>query len=70
MVSSFLVSRVGAKVAPRGFKPIMDPTSNKVSINMPLGSWKVLVDPSQEKIETNNIVGLYSGPVMEILIMS
>ncbi|XP_050914557.1 uncharacterized protein LOC127129411 [Lathyrus oleraceus] len=35
MVNSFLVSRVGAKVVPRGIRPAMEVTSNKVGVNMP-----------------------------------
>lgn len=70
IVNLCCVSMVGQKVEPTGFKLVIEATSNKVGINMPQGSKKVLIDPSQKKIEARNMDGLYLGPVLDILTMS
>lgn len=70
MVNSLVVSTVGVKNSPRGLSPVIAATSNKVGVNMPHGNSKVLVEPSQKKIDLNNMVGLYLEQVLEILIMS
>lgn len=62
MVNSLVVSKVRVKISPKGLRHVIVATSNKVGINMPQGNWKVLVKPSQKKIETNNITGLYLCP--------
>lgn len=69
MVNSLVVYKVGIKVSPKGFNPVMVTTSNKVGVNMPQGKWKVLVEPSHEKIDTDNMDELYIGSVLDISTM-
>lgn len=70
MVNSLVVSKVRVNISPKRFNHVMTATSNKVGINMPQGNWKVLVEPSQNKIDTNNMVGLYPRLVLDIYTMS
>lgn len=42
---------------------MMAATPNKVGVNISQRNWKVLVGPSQKKIDASNMAGLYLSPV-------
>lgn len=70
IISSWSISIVGVKVLLREFSLVMVVMLNKVGVSITHGSLKVLVEHSKNKIDANNMVGLYLGPIQEICIMS
>lgn len=54
-----LVGSVGSNTSPKGESPVIAATSNNMGVNIPHGSGKVLVEPSQKKIvDASNMQGL------------